>query len=91
MTSVKCVHGRIPERCTPCVRGGPETAKYPANVWITEKGSAFHSHPRCDALLKWQAIARSQGMNTYEPRTVPSGAALHTLKRNPCPACFPDG
>ncbi|MFC9969718.1 hypothetical protein ACFVH6_02315 [Spirillospora sp. NPDC127200] len=90
MTSVRCEHGRIPERCAPCVRPASRTEGFPARVWITQAGKKFHSGPRCEGVLELQAIAHTQGKNTYAPREVTISEAIFSNERAPCPRCFPE-
>ncbi|MEV4253848.1 hypothetical protein AB0J52_11855 [Spirillospora sp. NPDC049652] len=87
----RCVHGRIPARCTPCARASrTRPPGFPTRVWITEKGKMYHRSPSCIRIVKWQGICRTQGMNTYKPREVTIDAAEFTYERRTCPDCFPE-
>jgi len=58
-------------------------------VWITYRGTKYHSSRDCKGMIGGQDYARSKGKDTYNPEFIPIRRAAFILGLAPCLVCKP--
>lgn len=61
----------------------------PERVWRTQRGSAFHRKPTCQALAEGHHLAELHNQEPHTPERVPLADAM-SASLGPCFHCFPE-